>query len=161
MTLASRYDIVVIGSGPAGLAAATEAATMGLTVALIDEQAAPGGQIYRAITTTPVQQREVLGPDYWHGEALVAAFARSGATHSSRTTAWAVTREGDRFEIGLSKDGAAHLVRAEHVILATGAQERPFPIPGWTLPGVMTAGAAQILLVHLLHQGTARKVTAL
>ena len=113
---------------------------------LFDEQASPGGQIYRGVTTTPVQQRDILGPDYWHGEGLVAAFARSGATHSARTTVWAVTREGDGFEIGLSKDGAAQLIQAKHVILATGAQERPFPIPGWTLPGVMTAGAAQILL---------------
>ena len=94
MTLASSYDIVVIGAGPAGLAAATEAAARGLAVALIDEQTAPGGQIYRAITTTPVRQREILGTDYWRGETLVAAFARSGTTHSPRTTAWAVTREG-------------------------------------------------------------------
>jgi bacterioferritin-associated ferredoxin len=49
-------------------------------------------------------------------------------------------------ELGLSIDGAARVVRARRVILATGALERPMPIPGWTLPGVMTVGAAQILL---------------
>jgi bacterioferritin-associated ferredoxin len=58
-------------------------------------------------------------------------------------TVWNVTRER---EIGVSVTGAARLLTAERVILATGALERPFPIPGWTLPGVMTAGAGQILL---------------
>ena len=58
-------------------------------------------------------------------------------------TVWSVTR--DR-EIGISIGGEARILRAERIILATGALERPFPIPGWTLPGVMTAGAAQILL---------------
>jgi thioredoxin reductase/bacterioferritin-associated ferredoxin len=140
-------DIAVIGAGPAGLAAATEAAARGLDVALLDEQASPGGQIYRAITTTPVRRRDILGPDYWHGEALVQQFLRSGARYSAGTTVWAVTRtDTGGFELGLSKGGAAQLLQAKHVILATGAQERPFPIPGWTLPGVMTAGAAQILL---------------
>lgn len=150
MKLDDRYEVAVIGAGPAGLVGATELAMMGIRVAVIDEQAAPGGQIYRAITTTPVADRAVLGDDYWHGESLVSRFRHSGAHYAPRTTVWALTRtadeSGDGFEIALSTAGAARLVRARHVILATGAMERPFPIPGWTLPGVMTAGAAQILL---------------
>src|SRR5436190_23517875 len=102
MTLASSYDIVVIGAGPAGLAAATEAAARGLAVALIDEQTAPGGQTYRAITTKPVRQREILGTDYLRGETLVVAFALSGGTLMPRTTAWELTGEGQVVEIGLS-----------------------------------------------------------
>ena len=66
-----------------------------------------------------------------------------------RATVWSVAPADDDpalHELGLSIDGHAHLTRAKAVIVATGAQERPFPIPGWTLPGVMTAGAAQIML---------------
>lgn len=142
-------DLLVIGAGPAGLAAATRAAGLGLDVVLIDEQPAAGGQIYRAISTTPVQDRDILGADYWHGLSLIEPFRQSGARHLAGAMVWAVNRSDDgAFEVAYTTtaDSQAGLLHCRHVILATGAQERPFPIPGWTLPGVVTAGAAQILL---------------
>jgi NADPH-dependent 2,4-dienoyl-CoA reductase/sulfur reductase-like enzyme len=146
MNIASSYDVAIVGAGAAGLAAAAECARAGLATVVFDEQPAPGGQIYRAITATPLKDRDLLGPDYWHGEPLVREFQDSGATHVPRAAVWAVSRCDGGLEIGMSSDGAARLVEAKQVILATGALERPFPIPGWTLPGVMTAGAAQLLL---------------
>lgn len=147
MSDASHCDLLVIGAGPAGLAAATRAAELSLHTVLLDEQVAPGGQIYRAVGTTPVQDRAILGPDYWHGHSLLQPFEQSGARYLPRSTVWAINRpEADRFEVAFSTDGQAQLLHPRHVLLATGAQERPFPIPGWTLPGVITAGAAQILL---------------
>lgn len=147
--LAESYELIVVGAGPAGLSAAARAAELGVDVLLVDENAAPGGQIYRAVTTTPVADRDVLGADYWRGAAIVARLERSHASYAARCTLWSIgpdeTAPG-RFEIGLSLDGRARLIGARQVIFATGAQERPFPIPGWTLPGVMTAGAAQIAL---------------
>jgi thioredoxin reductase/bacterioferritin-associated ferredoxin len=137
------YDVAIIGAGPAGLVAATVCAGAGLSTVLFDEQPAPGGQIYRGITQTPVQRQSVLGNDYWYGVRLVRAFRASSAQYVPGAAVWSLSRER---EIGVSIDGAARLTQAKRVIIATGALERPFPIPGWTLPGVMTAGAAQILL---------------
>ncbi|NYZ13976.1 FAD-dependent oxidoreductase [Azospirillum sp. RWY-5-1] len=141
--MTTRYDLAVIGAGPAGLAAATLAAERGLTTVLLDEQPVPGGQIYRSVTRNPVRNPGILGGDYWHGADLVGPFRDSGAAYRPGTTVWSVSRA---LEIGLSRDGAARILPVKHIILATGALERPFPIPGWTLPGVMGAGAAQILL---------------
>jgi NADPH-dependent 2,4-dienoyl-CoA reductase/sulfur reductase-like enzyme len=138
-----RYALAVIGAGPAGLAAATEAARRGLDTVVLDEQSAPGGQIYRAITETPVRDPAVLGPDYWRGQALAEDFARSGAAYVPNAAVFSVTPDP---YVLVSVAGAARVIRAERVIVATGALERPVPIPGWTLPGVMTVGAAQILL---------------
>jgi NADPH-dependent 2,4-dienoyl-CoA reductase/sulfur reductase-like enzyme len=147
--LTESYDVLVVGAGPAGLSAAARAAELGLSVLLADENPAPGGQIYRAVTTTPVKNRAILGEDYWRGADNVARFERSKAAYAPRCTVWSIgpdeTAPGT-FELGLSLDGKARIIGAKQVILATGAQERPFPIPGWTLPGVMTAGAAQIAL---------------
>ncbi len=70
---------------------------------------------------------------------------------------WSVARGG---EIGVSVGGAARLVQAQQVIIATGALERPMPIPGWSLPGVMTVGAAQILLKSAGLLGEGRVVLA-
>jgi thioredoxin reductase/bacterioferritin-associated ferredoxin len=137
------YDVVVIGAGPAGLAAAATAAEAGLSTLLLDENAGPGGQIWRAIASTPVTERDRLGADYWAGASHVEAVRSSGAEIIQRATVWSLDRN---LEVGVSVGGASSLVKARRVILATGALERPFPIPGWTLPGVMTAGAAQTML---------------
>ncbi len=140
--------LAIVGAGPAGMTAAITAAALGIDALVVDEQPAPGGQIYRATTRSPLQPGTILGDDYWSGRALADAFAASGAGYLPGTTVWSVAAadDGDGFEIGVSHEGAARLVRARHVIVATGALERPFPVPGWTLPGVLTAGAAQIAL---------------
>jgi NADPH-dependent 2,4-dienoyl-CoA reductase/sulfur reductase-like enzyme len=137
------YDVVVIGAGPAGLAAAATAAEAGLSTLLLDENAGPGGQVWRAIASTPVTECDHLGADYWAGADLVQAVRASGAEIIQRATVWSLDRH---LEIGVSVSGVSAFVKARRVILATGALERPFPIPGWTLPGVMTAGAAQTML---------------
>ena len=141
--LPERCDVAVIGAGPAGLSAATLCADSGMQTLLLDENDSLGGQIYRAITTTPLKQHDVLGEDYWRGEAIGAAFQGSPSRYLPRATVWQLSPDG---QIGVSRDGRARLIDARHVIIATGALERPMPIEGWTLPGVLTAGAAQILL---------------
>jgi len=151
MIATTHCELLVVGAGPAGLAAATIAAQQGVATILLDEQAAPGGQIYRAMTSTPILDRKILGEDYWHGESLLEPFKQSGAQYLPGATVWAVVQmtvadATQGFEVGYSVGGEARMLHAKQIVLATGAQERPFPIPGWTLPGVMTAGAAQVLL---------------
>jgi len=141
--VSEAVDVVVIGAGPAGMSAATRTARAGLKTVLIDEQDAVGGQIYRGIDRADARRKEILGPDYAAGAAIADAFAASGARHVTNATVWQVTRERG---INYLKDGKIGSFDAQRVILASGALERPFPIPGWTLPGVLTAGAAQILL---------------
>ncbi|HXP73258.1 MAG TPA: NAD(P)/FAD-dependent oxidoreductase [Stellaceae bacterium] len=155
--LKDSYELAVVGAGPAGMAAATQAAELGIETVVFDEQAMPGGQIYRSMNETPLRDPAILGEAYWRGAALVEAFQRSAAQYVPQATVWTVSREG---EIGVSVGGAVRLLRAKRVVLATGALERPFPIGGWTLPGVMTAGAAQILLKSAAMVGSGRVVLA-
>lgn len=136
-------EVVVIGAGPAGLAAATLLAEQQVRVLLLDEQAAPGGQIYRGIELATVNTLAALGSDYQYGSKLVAKFRGSGTEYLPGTQVWQVTPQR---EVWFSSGGRSQVVSADAVILATGAMERPVPLPGWTLPGVMTAGALQILL---------------
>ncbi|VVQ02041.1 Hydrogen cyanide synthase subunit HcnB [Pseudomonas fluorescens] len=138
-----RVDVVVIGAGAAGMAAATAMAVLGMQVVLLDEQGSPGGQIYRGITLAPLSRRELLGPDYAHGQQLAQALAASSVRYEKGASVWQVTRD---HQVSYLREGRLQTLEAKAVLLATGAMERPFPITGWTLPGVMSAGAAQILL---------------
>lgn len=141
--LRHAYDVVIVGAGPGGLAAAALAGGAGLSTLLVDENPSAGGQVYRAVTTTPVDDRSVLGTDYAKGAALVSGMQAAGVDYVAGGIVWHLDRE---MVVGISINGAARLIKATRVILATGALERPFPIPGWTLPGVMTIGAAQTVL---------------
>jgi len=136
-------DVVVIGAGAAGMAGASAMADLGLQVVLLDEQGSPGGQIYRGITLAPLSRRDLLGPDYAHGNQLAQALAASSVRYEKAAAVWQVTRD---HQVSYLREGRLHTLQAKAVLLATGAMERPFPITGWTLPGVMSAGAAQILL---------------
>jgi NADPH-dependent 2,4-dienoyl-CoA reductase/sulfur reductase-like enzyme len=140
---ADTVDVAIIGAGPAGMAAAIAARRHGASVVLLDEQPAAGGQIYRGITQAPAARLDILGPDYGAGAALAGDFAASGARHLTGAAVWQVTAER---QVHYLQDGGVRSIQAACVLLCTGAMERPFPIPGWTLPGVLTAGAAQILL---------------
>lgn len=137
------YDVAVIGAGPAGMSAAIESTRAGLSTILLDEQTAPGGQIYRSVEDADSGRLDILGPDYAEGRKLAAEFRICPAVYTPGATVWNVTRD---IRLAYSKEGISHEVSVGALIVASGAIERPTPLPGWTLPGVMTAGACQILL---------------
>jgi NADPH-dependent 2,4-dienoyl-CoA reductase/sulfur reductase-like enzyme len=136
-------DLIIIGAGPAGMSAALEARAHGLSVVVLDEQASPGGQIYRQVLQADVRSRAVLGDDYVAGAKLAADFLQCGARYLPGAAIWQVTPQR---QVHYLVEGRAEVLQGRHLLIATGAFERPMPIPGWTLPGVMTAGAGQILL---------------
>ena len=155
-------DVAIVGAGPAGLAAAARCARLGLAATLFDEQSAPGGQIHRGVAARRDAGQTLRDADDVRGLALVDALRASTAAYVAGAAVWSARALPDAtIELGVTTHAAGaagpatRLVRARAAVLATGAIERPFPIPGWTLPGVMTAGGAQILLktAGLVPQG--------
>ena len=130
------FDLAIVGAGPAGMTAAIEARGLGLSVAVLDDQPAVGGQILRGIAEPTAKLYEK-----W-GYPLANAFAASGAVYIPGAAVWA--RERKRLVYGL--EGKTLSVDAEAIILATGSMERPPIVPGNILPGVVTAGALQSLM---------------
>jgi len=137
------HDLIIIGAGPAGMAAALAAAKLGLKTALLDEQPRPGGQIYRNVTEAGPDGARILGSDYLHGRTLAGPLADAGIDRHFATTVWDIAAD---LTVSALASGRSFQLRASQLIVATGAMERASPIPGWTLPGVLNAGAAQIAL---------------
>jgi len=149
-----RPHLAVIGAGPAGLAATVAAAAHGVRVTLLDSAAQPGGQFYRQPAAELRAHRpQALHHDWRTWERLrdgLRTHVNAGAvTHLTDHHVWFVERHADRFTVHAllgpeQEDPAA--VRADAVLLATGGYEKVLPFPGWTLPGVLTAGGAQAML---------------
>jgi thioredoxin reductase/bacterioferritin-associated ferredoxin len=136
-----QYDLLVIGAGPAGLSAASAAAENGLDVVLLDEQELPGGQIYRSVSGKNSSKNFLSKEDRNDGLELVGRFNKSGALYLPKTTVW----DAEPGRVLCSTEGTAREIKAQCIIVATGAMERPVPFPGWTTPGVMSAGSADLL----------------
>lgn len=139
--MARQTDLVVIGAGPAGLAAACSARECGLDVTLVDEHASPGGQIFRNIES-PLGRSMLDQKERKLGMALAEEFRRSGTDYQPNTIVWGL----DPGKVSCTTGAVSRLLPCSSVVVAPGAMERPVPFPGWTLPGVMSAGGADILL---------------
>ncbi|MGY3334728.1 thioredoxin reductase [Streptomyces filamentosus] len=149
---AEAAGLAIVGAGPAGLAAAVTAASLGLSVTLLDAGARPGGQYYRHPDPALGAERPHALHHDWAAfagrEAELRAHERAGRIrHLPGRQVWSVTGSGTDWTVhSRTEDTAGEPVRARAVLLATGAYERQLPFPGWTLPGVVGAGGAQAML---------------
>ncbi len=134
-------DVLVIGGGPAGLSAALAARQAGASVLLLDERPQSGGQFYKPLAPS---QSATTSTDrqFADGLALTRAVEAAGVQLHQGAQVWAAF---SATEVGVLIDGRSTVVHCRQLVLAPGAYERPAPFPGWTLPGVMTTGAAQTL----------------
>jgi len=141
------FDVAIVGAGPAGQAAARATVAAGLTTALIDEQPRPGGQILRQPPVGFGVAGWMSGRAYRPLRQLLAATEDDTALHwlggTSVAGIWADRAGGFRLHLAGARSGSLH---ARRVLIATGCYDMPVALPGWTLPGVISAGAAQTLL---------------
>ena len=144
------FELAIVGAGPAGLSAAAEATDLGLPATLIDVFPQPGGQYFKQ---TPAQLHNPApagggAPDD-HARPLIEAASRLGVRAIWESAVWGIFPEDEGYLLCLyGPAGTPRRLLARKVILAPGAHDRPMPFPGWTLPGVITAGAALTLVKH-------------
>lgn len=139
-------DIAIIGAGPAALAAAAILAGSGLRTILLDERAEPGGQYFKPLAPSHRFSAGPVDSQFAQGEQRRAAALAAGAELRAGALVWRASMEADgKAELAILAGQSAYRLTAAAVLVAAGAYEAPHHVPGWTLPGVMTAGAAQTL----------------
>jgi len=139
----AKTELAVVGAGPAGLAAALAAARAGVHVTLVDEYPTPGGQYLKG-ASHPDAAPPVFATER-RGRALLRELAAMDVDLRSETLVWGIEIEIEGLRLALHGPDGSGWLEPQAVVVATGARELVIPFPGWTLPGVMTLGAAQIL----------------
>ena len=144
-------DVVVIGGGPAGVAAAVAIAESGTRVVLIDGGDRLGGQYFRHPHNGTEKLAKVIGGSDFVQlmQRFTAQRQRTMATYLSRSVVWSVSDNGETFTLRIRKgerDRQAIEIVAKNLVIAAGAYDRALPFNGWTLPGSMTLGAAQSMV---------------
>ncbi len=136
-----EIELAIIGAGPAGISAAIEAAKSNVPVTLIDENPKLGGEIYRQLTVPfVVTDEKQLGKDYIQGKKLIGELEqyRQRIELIEDAPVWGIFDK----EVAFLHKGKNEGLKPQELILAEGAYDRPMPFPGWTLPGIFTAGGA-------------------
>ena len=151
--MTASFDVVVVGAGPGGMAAATIAAETGKRVCLLDDNAGPGGQVWRGFRT------ETAGKSA-HGSVFLDWTGRLQRTDCEVWTGWQAIDRPAAGVLRLERNGEGRDIGFGRLILATGARERFLPFPGWTLPGVMGAGGLQAMVKAGLDPRDKRVVVA-
>ena len=140
----NRYDVVIVGAGPAGLSAAIEAAKNGMKVVVFDENSKPGGQLFKQIHKffgSKEHKAKIRG--FKIGEELLKEAYDLGV--EVVLNAIVLSLHGEK-ELTVKVNDEVRHVKGDAVIIATGASENMVTFRGWTLPGVIGAGAAQTMM---------------
>jgi thioredoxin reductase len=144
--------MVCIGAGPAGLAAAVEAARNGVDVVVYDENERPGGQLFKQIHKffgSREHRAQERGFDI--GNSFLTEARELGVEVSLNSVVLGIYENG---ALNVMIRDRIEQVKAEKTLVATGASENMIPFPGWTLPGVIGAGAAQTMAnIHGIRPG--------
>lgn len=147
-----RYEVIIVGAGPSGLSAAIEAARKGLKVVVFDENDKPGGQLFKQIHKffgSKEHHAKIRG--YKIGEQLLKEADELGVEVVLNATV--VGLYSDK-EVNVRINDQIHHYKGDTVIIATGASENMVTFPGWTMPGVIGAGAAQTMMnIHGIQPG--------
>ncbi|EGW41774.1 FAD-dependent oxidoreductase [Desulfosporosinus sp. OT] len=148
-----RYELIVIGAGPAGLSAAIEAASWGMKVIVFDENVRPGGQLFKQIHKffgSKKHKAKIRG--FRIGDTLLKEAEQAGVTVQLKATVMGVFNNK---EITVMMNDQIEHFKGDNILIATGASENMITFPGWTLPGVIGAGAAQTLMnLHGVKPGS-------
>lgn len=155
--LTDRFDVLVIGGGPAGMAAAVRAAECGVRVGIVDDNPALGGQIWRGESAGESNTRD--SKDRKSSEAAKWLYRLQNSNVTRLGGMKVFHQPGTGVLLAESNDGL-HDLHYRNLILATGARERFLPFPGWTLPNVMGAGGLQAMVKSGLPIAGKRVVVA-